>query len=210
MKELEQGKDKVKKICEMLKQETIDPAKKEAEVIVAVARVQAEEILLLAEKEADAIRAHAKLAIEKEQAACNASLRQASRQTIDMLRQKIEEKLFNPALSRLVRESMHGPKALSALVTAVVKALDKEGTSANLSVYIPASIPAQEVNQLVAQEILNRLEEKSVLLSSIGGGIEVKLKNQDLTLDITDKSIKELMAQYIQKDFRELFFEEIS
>ena len=52
MKGLETGKDKVKKICDVLKRETLEPAKHEADEIVASARKKADEILADAHKEA--------------------------------------------------------------------------------------------------------------------------------------------------------------
>jgi V/A-type H+-transporting ATPase subunit E len=45
-----------------------------------------------------------------------------------------------------------------------------------------------------------------VLVSSIGGGIEVKLLDQNMTIDLSDTAFKELVAGYIRKDFRDLVF----
>ncbi len=59
---------------------------------------------------------------------------------------------------------------------------------------------------LLAHEILEKLKEKSVLIGSFTGGIEVKLHRENITLDMSDDALKELMANYIRKDFRELIF----
>ena len=75
-----------------------------------------------------------------------------------------------------------------------------------LSVYIASSISPAAVNTLLAKETIEKLKEKSVLFSSIGGGIEVRLKNENITIDISDEALKDLIADYIHKDFRELFF----
>ncbi len=45
MKGTETGKDKVKKICDILRRETLDPAISEAEQIVHLAKERAEEIV---------------------------------------------------------------------------------------------------------------------------------------------------------------------
>ena len=59
---------------------------------------------------------------------------------------------------------------------------------------------------LLAHEILERLHEKSVLVGPLTGGIEVKLLKENITIDMSDAALKELVANYIRKDFRELIF----
>ena len=50
MKGIETGKDKVKKICDFLRNETLDPARHEADSILENAREKAEKILFEAKK----------------------------------------------------------------------------------------------------------------------------------------------------------------
>ena len=45
MKEMEKGSDKVQKICELLKQETLEPAKQEAKELLENAKMQASRIV---------------------------------------------------------------------------------------------------------------------------------------------------------------------
>ena len=124
----------------------------------------------------------------------------------DALKQSIEEKLFDQELAKLITKHTHDPKVLSQLITAVVKAIEKDGLEANLSIYVPAAVPARDVNTLLAHEILEKLKEKSVLVGPFTGGIEVKLHKENITVDITDSALKELVANYIRKDFREMIF----
>jgi len=206
MRTLETGKDKVKKICEALKKETLEPAKHEAEELIASAKRQADEILADAKDQAEKMVEHARLEIEKQRGIFQASLAQACRQTLESLKEKIEDKLFKPELRKLIAKSVQDPKVLAQMITAVIKAIEKEGIEVDLSVYIPSAVPAKEVNQLLAAEIIQRLKEKGVLLSSIGGGIEVKMVQDNITIDLSDAALKEIVASYIRKDFRELIF----
>jgi V/A-type H+-transporting ATPase subunit E len=206
MKNLEAGRDKVRKICEALKKETLEPAKHEAEELVASARRHADEILADAKDEAERIVESARLEIERQRNIFQASLSQACRQTLETLKEKIEEKLFNPELRKLILKPMQDPKMIAQLITSVVKAIDKEGLEADLSAYIPSAVPAKDVNQLLASEIIQRLKEKGVLLSPIGGGIEVRIVQDNITIELSDAALKELVANYIRKDFRELVF----
>lgn len=206
MKGLETGSDKISKICKILKEETLEPAKQQAEELIEKARRQAEEIVCQAQERAEKILTQAKLEIEKQKTIFEASLSQACRQTLDSIKEKIERKLISPELGKLVAQSMQNPKELSRLITAVVEAIEKDGLEADLSVYIPSSVPIQDVNQLLAAGIVQHLREKSVLLSPIGGGVEVKLAKDNITIDLSDTALKEIIAEYIRKDFRDYIF----
>ncbi|MGC1878776.1 MAG: V-type ATP synthase subunit E [Rhabdochlamydiaceae bacterium] len=206
MKGTEPGQDKVKKICDILRRETLEPAEIEAEQIVSSAREHAEQIIEAAHSEIERLHEEARQEIERQKNVFQSSLSQACKQAMEMLKQNIEEKLFNRELSRLMTQHTQNPKVLAELVTAVIKGIEKEGTEAALSVYIPAAVPARTVNMLLAHEILEKLKEKSVLVGPLTGGIEVKLHKENITVDISDAALKELVANYIRKDFRELIF----
>lgn len=206
MKGTETGKDKVKKICDILRRETLDPAISEAEQIVRSAKEQAEQIIASGSKEAERLKEEARLDIERQKNVFQSSLNQACKQAISSLKQSIEEKLFNQELSRLITQQTSDPKVLAQLVEALVRGIEKDGIDGPLSVYIPASIPAASVNKLLTNSILERLKEKSVLIGSLTGGIEVKLHKDNITIDVSDTALKELIANYIRKDFREMIF----
>ncbi len=207
MKAVETGKDKVKKICDALRKETLEPALIEAEEIVAQAREEAARIIKEAERQSERLFDASKEKIGREKEIFQAALNQACKQVVQFLRQTIEEKLFNRELSKQLAAVTQNPKILAELITAVVKAIEKEGKDVELSAFIPSTISARDVNAFLAKEILERLKEKSVLLAPIGGGVEVKIRNENITLDLSDTALNELVANYIRKDFRELFFE---
>lgn len=206
MKGFEAGKDKVKKICEVLRKETIEPAKQQADEIIDAAKRQADEILASAEDRADRMISDARAEIERQRIVFQSSLAQACRQTLESLKEKVLEKLFNPEVSSFLNKPLQDPKVLSQLITAVVEAIKKDGLDVDLSAYIPAAVSSKEVSALLAKGILDRLKEKSVLLSPIGGGVEVKILQDNITIDLSDSTLKELVANFIRKDFRELLF----
>lgn len=206
MKGTETGKDKVKKICDILRRETLEPAISEAEQIIRSAKEQAEQIVSTARNEGEKLKEEARQDIERQKNVFQSSLGQACKQALEALKQSIEEKLFNQELARILSKHTQDPKVLVSLIEAVVRGLEKEGIEASLSVYIPAAVPARSVNVLLAREILDKLKEKSVLVGPLTGGIEVKLHKENITIDISDAALKELVANYIRKDFRELIF----
>ena len=203
---MEAGKEKVKKICDLLRKETLEPAQEEAERILEEARAEAGRIVEKGRQESEELLKEARETIEREKEIFQTSLNQACRQSLEFLKEQIEEKLFNAQLKKVIEGQTQDPKVLSEITTAVVKAIEKEGIGANLSVFIPASVPAEKVNALIGATILERLKEKGVLLASIGGGIQVKLVDENVMIDLSAETLSELLASYTRKDFRELIF----
>jgi len=209
MKIKESGKDKVKKICDILRKETLEPAKAEADLIIAEAQRAADSLIKEAHQSIEQMKAQGEKELESKKTIFQTALVQSSKQAVEALKQTIEDKLFNKELGRLVQAATHNPKVIADMITALTHALEKEGMNANLSAYIAATVPTQEVNLFLSKEILDKLREKSVLVSAIGGGVELKVHDNNITLDLSDKAIRELIANYIRKDFREIVFQEI-
>lgn len=206
MKATEMGKDKVKRICDVLKRETLEPALKEAESLIVAAKGQAEQIIAAAKGQAAAIREEAQREIERQKNVFHSSLSQACKQALESLKQEIEHKLFNKELGALMGREIQNPHVLAEFITAVVKSIEKEGIDVDLSAYVPAVVPARSVNVLLMREIMERLREKGVLIGSMTGGIEVKLHKENITIDLSDKALESFLARYIRKDFREMLF----
>lgn len=208
MKGTESGKDKVKKICDVLRRETLEPAKEEAGEIVAAATRRADELIAEARKKIEQMQIEAQLEIDRQKKIFESSVQQGCKQALEVLHQRIEESFFNKGLSSLLSRHMQEPRVLVDLIEAVVHALEKEGMDAKFSVYIPAAVSARSVNILLAQELLQKLAEKSVLSGVFDGGVQVHLRERNLILDISSDALKELVSHYVRKDFRMVLFGE--
>ncbi|HEV3269849.1 MAG TPA: V-type ATP synthase subunit E [Candidatus Rhabdochlamydia sp.] len=204
---METGKDKVRKICDVLRKETLEPSQKQAEEMLAQASLQAQEIIAQAYLKQKQLLVDAKEQIQREKAIFESSLSQTSKQVIEALKQEIEENIFHKELLHLLKGEMNKPEVLSRLINAVIAAIEKEGIESDLSVYIPEAVPAREVNALLLQNILGKLQEKSVLIgSSIHGGMELKIHDKNISIEITDSSLEELIERYSRRDFHEIIF----
>ncbi len=206
MKGIETGKDKVKKICDVLRRETLEPAQVEAEELIQQAHKVADEMILEARRSIEKMEIEARQNMERERKIFESSIAQACKQALELLRQNIEEKLFNRQLLQVLSKHTQDPNVIALLIGAVVKALEKDGIDAQLSVYVPTVVSARSINVLLGQEIMARLAEKSVLIGSIDGGIQIKLHKENITLDISAGALKEIVSIYVRKDFRELLF----
>jgi V/A-type H+/Na+-transporting ATPase subunit E len=204
MKAVETGRDKVKKICEVLRRETLEPAEHEAGALLEKARIEAAVIIREAERRAEEIEKKAQEEANMLRTRTHSSLQHACKQTLETLRQTIIDKLLHPELAKWLGSGLKDSKVLASVIEAVVKGIEKEGIACDLQVYIAADVPARDVNALLAPQVIKRLREKGVLVGTFAGGIQVKLVGENLTIDLSD--LTELLCSYVSKDFREMFF----
>lgn len=206
MKTLDTAEDKIQKICDTLRHKTLEPAQEEAKRIVADAQGRAEQIIRNGEKHVEQLIEEARKNIERERNVLQSSLSQASKQSLEALKQAIEHKLFNSEIQDLVGQQAANANVVAKLIGAVITGLEKDGLDANLTAYIPASVSVKEVNQLLGERILSKLKGKSVALGDFAGGVKVRLEGKQMTLDVSNTVLEELMSQYVRKDFRKLLF----
>ncbi len=196
----------MKKICEVLRKETIEPAISEAKAILNTAQENADQIIEEARGKAARMIAEAEKKIYKRYSVFKTALNQGARQSVEWLRQEIEERLLHHNLGEMISKATSNPKVLSDMIKAVIKAVEEEGLETDLSAVIPSAVNPQEVNALLGKELLEKLKEKSVLLGPKKGGVEVKLHKEHITIDLSDTALLELMTQYVRKDFHQYFF----
>lgn len=206
MKTLDKGQDKIKKICDTLRSETLEPAKLQAAQIIEEARERAEHIVAEGKAEQQKIIAEAHASIEQERAIFYSSLEQAEKQTLESLRQKIEHKLFDKELESSLAEEMGDSKVIARLVDALVTALDRDGISNEFSAIIPATVSPAEVSRYLLDNVAKRLQEAPIPLGEFSGGAQIKLVDRRFTLDISDKALCEFLKGFVRKDFRKWVF----
>jgi len=206
MKTLDKEKEKLQKICDTLRLKTIEPANEEATRIVEEARSQAQDIIQSARTHAEQIINDAKNAAVREKNILESSLTQAARQSIEAIKQEIEKKLFNPELHRQIIQNTSKADVIAKLISAVIAAIEKEGLTGELLTYLPAAVSAQEVSAFIAKEALNKLGKEGILLGEFAGGARIRLEEKNITLDISDAEIEDLVKRYVRKDFRKLLF----
>lgn len=206
MKGLETGKDKIQKICDSLRKETLEPAKQEAREIVENAHMQSSEIVAEAKGKAAEMIAAAEKEMEEKQRVFHASLSLACRQGIEQLKQKIEKELFDQELSSLVTQEMADPKVIVNLLNSFMKSCEEKGIEEEFVALIPKGISTRSINELLTSRVLERLKNKTVVASDFGGGLQIQMKGRQITIDITDGVVRDLLAQYIRRDLRDLIF----
>lgn len=206
MKGLETGKEKIQKICDAIRTETLEPAKQEAGEIIENAHLQAAEIVKKAEKKAADLILAAAGQMEEKGKVFQASMQLASRQGVEVLKQKIEEKLFDQGLNDLVVGEMKEPKLIAHIIESFMKTMAEKGIDEEFVAVIPKEITPRSINALLGDQVLAKLASKSVVIGDFAGGAQIQMKGRHLTIDISDLAVKELIAGYIHRDFRDMIF----
>jgi V/A-type H+-transporting ATPase subunit E len=201
------GKDKIRQICEILRKETLDPATEDAKRLVEEAKQEADRIIAKAKEEQQRLIDEAKAAIEKQRSVFEGSLAQACKQAVEHLRQEIEKHLFNAHLEKLIAKGSSDPQVVASLINAIVQAINKEGLRTDLTAVIPESVSKEAVNSLLLAEVVKQLTDGGVAVGNFKGGAQVRLHGKNLTLDLSDDTLREMVAEYLRKDFRMFLFE---
>lgn len=207
MKSLETGKDKIQKICDAIRKETLDPVNQEASEIIENAHMKAAEIIAQAETQAKKLKSDIEAEIDDKKKIFHSSLQLASRQGIEALKQKIESELFNKELSDLVAKETSQPQLIVQLIESFMRSLEEHGIEEDFEAVIPKEIEPRAINTLLAKRILERLKGHSVELGNFHGGVKLRMQDRQITIDISDAEIRELVASYIRRDFRDLIFQ---
>lgn len=206
MKNLETGKDKIQKICDAIRSETLDPAKQEAREIVENAHLKAAEIVKEAESKALELKRDAEKEIDEKRKVFQSSLNLACRQGIETLKQKIEQQLFSKQLSEVVGKEMVRPDIIAELIQGFMRSLEEQGIEEDFEAVIPKGVTPRAINVLLADRVLDRLKGQSVSVGDFQGGVKLQMKGRDITIDISDAVVRELIANYIRRDLRDLVF----
>lgn len=206
MKTLEQGKNKVQKICDALRLETLEPAKNEAANLIKDAEHKAEGIISQAKMQAHQMIEEAKREIEQERNVFHSSLESAARQSVETLRQSIENDLFSNQLDQILHQELVKPDVVARLINAIIVAIERDGISVDISAMIPKTVKPDDINALIIKEVKDKLHRESVEIGDFDGGAQVKIKDKKMMVDITGDTLKELISRYVRKDFRKTFF----
>lgn len=204
MKAIDSGSDKIKKICEVLRTQTLEPAIEEASTLITEAKAECARLLKVAKEEAEKLIEAAKQKNEEEKIVMKASLALAARQAVEKLKEEVETQFFHPQLTLLLHQKMEEPKWVASLLQALVDAVRKEGLSKDIQAVVSQTIDKEAVAVELGSQFLSGLKDKTLTLGSFAGGVEVKLLDAKMTIEATEESVKALLVQYLREDFRKI------
>ncbi len=202
------GDERLAAICQMIRNETLDPAKEEAQEIKHAAERDAARIRAEAKHHAERMLHDARTLLREERAAFDASLEQATRQTLNLLKEKIEQGLFNPALDHFLASELHDEKKTATLLDLIIAQIQAEGLDGDLAVWLGKHLSKEEVLHSLGQEAIKKLSTEAISTGTHDVGVIIKIVDRHLSIEITPESLKEMVATFLRSDFRALLFKE--
>ncbi|SCA58441.1 V-type ATP synthase subunit E [Chlamydiales bacterium SCGC AB-751-O23] len=204
----EKSQDKLQQICEVLRKQTLEPANEEADRVIKEAEEKAAKIIHQAEEKKKEILDGAQKELDKQKSIFENSLKQAGVQSLESLRQNIEQQFFNDDFSRLVEKQSSEENLIADIIRALLDNVKKQGWTSDISAGVGKEVNVEKLCQLLGSEVLTKLKGNTVNITGIKGGAQLKLHEKRLTLDLSDSALKELLGKFLRKDFRRFLFSE--
>lgn len=193
------GTEKVRRICDLLRKDTLEPAQKEAEILLQAAKEEAQSILLAAQEKIKKQKAEHQENLRQAEAGMHSSIRNAFRLLRDELREGLSDALFSQVLKEKIQQEMQSPKMLAKIVDTLLSSMEKEGLSGDVTVALSSAIDPKKVVEFLLQSSKEKLGSQGLIIKdTIEGGVEVHLKEQEITVSFSN----EVLMQELQKFLR--------
>jgi V/A-type H+-transporting ATPase subunit E len=211
----------VEALIERLKEEGIAAGRKKAESIVLDAEKRAEWIIKEAQLEAQSLVNEARAEAEAMKAAGEDALKLAARDVFLQLRDTLLGS-FSQEVTRVVGKQMARKDFLEKLILALAgRVRDKTGIDSNRQVVIqlpedvigveelrrnPEELREGALTRLTASIAADLLREgvKFEVSDDLSGGLLIKLEEDNIVIDFSDKAVAALLLDHIQPRFRAL------
>lgn len=208
MEESKTSDERLAAICQMIRNETLEPALQEAEQIKQIAEREAARIRTEAKLQADTLLRETRHQVAQEKHVFEASLHQAAAQAVSILKEKIETSLLNQNLDYYASSEFHDSYKVGTLLDLLIKNISKEGLDGDLEISIGSSLNKEEIVAHLLAKSLKDVSKGDFVIKDTSQGIVLRMKNKKVTVEITPSSIKELLSSFIRHDFRRFLFQE--
>lgn len=206
MRLLETGNDKVKKICEILKKETLDPAKHQAEELLDHARKEAEKIVAHAHEKASQMIRESEERLKKDESVFTASLNLACKQGIGKLKAEIQSKIFNTALIEKIQKELNQDETIAHCIRAIFDGVSKSGMEADAEIILAKNLSKEVVAKAIAKAGIDQQVIKVISTGEFSSGIQVKIAKENLTIDLSDETVAELITNFASENLKKMIF----
>lgn len=202
---LESANKKVQEICDILREETLSPARREAKRILEEAKWQADEMIAKAKGEVTKIYQENEKKLEQQKTIYGSALHLAGKQAVTKLKQSIVE-LFSHEWEKELKSEMKKSDVVAKLVEKLIQAIEKEGLGANFLAIVPREVGMDKIMSHISSSTLAKLKEGKVALGDIHGGAQVKLVDQKMVIDMSDDAVIDLLRSYVTEEIRNKIF----
>jgi V/A-type H+-transporting ATPase subunit E len=209
----------VEALIDRLRDEGVTEGRKEAQKIVKEAEARAHWIVKQAKEESDQIKQAAQQQAAHYLKAGKEALNVAARDTLLALKTTLAEQ-FAREVGRLISAEMRKQELLKKMILEVVGRVKEDvAIDGQLEVLLPRDVIgleqlSRDPEQLEQGKLTHfvRLVSADMLREGVSfqvaddieGGIKLRLVDQNVTLELTDRSVASLILQHLQPRFRAL------
>lgn len=205
MKHLDTGADKIKKICDAIRHETIEPAKQQAKVILEQASEQATKIIQDARSQAESILETAKKQHEKEKHIFEASMAHSAKLFKEKLRIEIEEHFLSKSLDQLSMHLFNSEEMCAKLVSALIAGFSNKTMGGDLTLILSHNLNKQEFVKHLSSDVKARISR--VDSSDNISGVVLKCEGENLRIELNREQLTEALLETLRSDFRKYFYQ---
>jgi V/A-type H+/Na+-transporting ATPase subunit E len=208
----------VKELIQRLREEGVTAGSKQAQALLEEARVKAEDIIDQARREAELVRQQARADAQRSRTAGEEAIRLAVRDAILTLRSEITEQ-FAGRVRRLVAQSLDNEAFIKQLILEVVHRAPPARAVGPRQVLLPSDVvglddlrrnPEKVKEGTLSHLVLSLASDMLRDGVSFGNasdearGIRVKLTEEDVQIDLTERAIADLLLRHLLPRFRAL------
>jgi V/A-type H+-transporting ATPase subunit E len=193
----------VGELIDRLKDEGVEAGKKEADQALRDAEKKASDILSRAKSEAEDIVAKAKAAATAERQESKEALKIAVRDTILTLKEQINLR-FRDQVKRLVAEDLGNTDFLKKLILAVAEHAGSQDGDEKAYEILFSDEYKKELDSFIRSGMSDMLK-KGIEVKPSGdrsSGIKLRMKGEDVEIDLTEKTLSDLILRYLVPRFR--------
>lgn len=202
----------VQALIDRIRDQGVQKAREDGARILAEAEAKAAQLINDAQKETEQMRAKATAEIEAERAAASEALKLSARDTVLQLKNLVST-AFEAFVRRLVTTATQDRELIKDLVLVLAgHSADEFIKDKDIQILFSEAVltgqPDPKLRDLGKQFILSlssdMLREGVELLpdSGISGGAKVRLVNEQLEIDLSDKAIAKMLADRLSSRFQ--------
>lgn len=200
----------VQALIDRIRDQGVQAAQGEADRLLHEARQQAAEIVARAKAEADAIQTNTRTEMEAYKTASLDALQLAARDTVLDLRARVTAR-FEEFVKRLVVSATHDKELIRNIVLVLAgHAAEEFIRDKQVQVRISQSLLTgeatfQEESRLAILGLSSDMLREGIQLapdSEIEGGVIVRLIDEKLDIDLSDRAVANMIAQRLRPRFR--------
>lgn len=190
---------KLEHLIEKIKSDGIEEARKSSQDILNQSRVEADKILKKARDEAERIKSDASQEAQRIRESGEAALKQASRDTILVTKEKLTSLL--DAVFKQEIGAVMSPETLRELIVKMAEAFEGRELEALVG---PADVSG--LKNLILAKNRDRLNAPVIIKvdKGISRGLRIGIKDGDVHYDFSDESIAAFLGEFLNPAIRKL------